>query len=1142
MHSMTVYTRFVLAALLCSVVAIARAQPGVFSVTTASGTGAGSLFSAIQQADAFGNGATINIQSGLGTINVGQLPDITVGMTINGGSGNALSGQNQNRIFFVNAPSQSVQISNLTLANGLAQGGAGGIGGGTGGGGAGLGGAVFINAGAVNFSSVAFANNAVKGGNGGAGGIGGGGGGGGMGFVGGSGGSGGNLLGGGGGGGARSSGGHAGTPTTAGAGGGVNGGAGGPGGPGFGINNGFPGSAPDGGGGGGEIDTSGVVSGVGGTGGNGSDFGGGGGGGSSVNNNANSGGSGGFGAGGGGGADGPGAGNGGNGGFGGGGGGGGGSQFVIENGSSLGGAGGYGGGSGGQGNEGGGGGGAALGAAVFVRGGSVSFTDSSADAGTLTAGSGGVSPLGSFHNGNGGGTAGGALFLMGGNTAVSGFNTQTIAGSIAEYGASSITKSGPGTLVLSAANSYSGGTTISGGELSVASDACLGAASGGLLLNGGLLQVTGTTYSSTTRTITLGSSGGGFDIASPSNTFTVGQALSGNGVLTKEGAGTLALTGANSYSGGTSINSGLLIAAPTAPGATFSGAGTITVNGGAALQLGNVAGQNNVLGSGGTNPPLAINAGGILTTASGTTHNVGVIHFNGGFMIGSATPQAPYADYTLNDTVFADGTGTLATISAAGGVYMRGNISFNVGVANSEMDISAALGDEIGTTGALTKTGSGLLVLSANNTYSGATAVKAGTLRVSQQSLPSSATTVGSNAVLEYVDSGTAFQKATTYTGSGTLRKTGTGTLVFGGQGNVNVNLSAGAVVDVQAGMLVGSSSYQGIWTSNLASLNIAGGATFDTVEGGPTGAMQFDALTGAGSFHGGYFGNAGGLTTVTLGAAGGSGTFSGSLSDDVSAHLAIVKAGSGTQTFSGSNSYMGGTTISGGTLVIAASGSLPAGSAVVNSATFKINAAATAGDISGTGTTSISAGNTLTATSFAQGALAMQLAGAAAAANSKLNVTGALSLAATLTISLGVGFAPAAGNTFDILDWGTLNGTFSSLQLPALAGGLNWNTSQLYVSGALSIGGALGDYNHNGVVDAADYTLWRDTLGSSTSLAADGNGNGSIDAGDYTIWTTNFGNHSGAGASSNSAVPEPTTLSMLLAGILTICCRRRAA
>jgi hypothetical protein len=101
------------------------------------------------------------------------------------------------------------------------------------------------------------------------------------------------------------------------------------------------------------------------------------------------------------------------------------------------------------------------------------------------------------------------------------------------------------------------------------------------------------------------------------------------------------------------------------------------------------------------------------------------------------------------------------------------------------------------------------------------------------------------------------------------------------------------------------------------------------------------------------------------------------------------------------------------------------------------------------------------------------------------------------------------------------------------------WNASELYSNGILSVRLA-GDYNGNGIVDAADYTVWRDSLGQTgTGLAADGNGNGSIDSSDYGVWKANFGDHSGSGASANTAVPEPTTLSMLLAGILTISSRR---
>jgi hypothetical protein len=80
------------------------------------------------------------------------------------------------------------------------------------------------------------------------------------------------------------------------------------------------------------------------------------------------------------------------------------------------------------------------------------------------------------------------------------------------------------------------------------------------------------------------------------------------------------------------------------------------------------------------------------------------------------------------------------------------------------------------------------------------------------------------------------------------------------------------------------------------------------------------------------------------------------------------------------------------------------------------------------------------------------------------------------------------------------------------------------------------GDYSDNGVVDAADYTVWRDSLGSTTSLAADGNRNGAIDSGDYDAWKMQFGQSSaGSGAGAMAAVPEPATLLMFVTGILTL-------
>jgi beta-glucanase (GH16 family) len=85
---------------------------------------------------------------------------------------------------------------------------------------------------------------------------------------------------------------------------------------------------------------------------------------------------------------------------------------------------------------------------------------------------------------------------------------------------------------------------------------------------------------------------------------------------------------------------------------------------------------------------------------------------------------------------------------------------------------------------------------------------------------------------------------------------------------------------------------------------------------------------------------------------------------------------------------------------------------------------------------------------------------------------------------------------------------------------------------------GLLGDYNHDGMVDAADYTVWRDSIGQSgIGLDADGSGNGTIDQSDFDTWQSQFGMTAGggAGAGSTATVPEPATVSLLLAGILVV-------
>jgi hypothetical protein len=104
----------------------------------------------------------------------------------------------------------------------------------------------------------------------------------------------------------------------------------------------------------------------------------------------------------------------------------------------------------------------------------------------------------------------------------------------------------------------------------------------------------------------------------------------------------------------------------------------------------------------------------------------------------------------------------------------------------------------------------------------------------------------------------------------------------------------------------------------------------------------------------------------------------------------------------------------------------------------------------------------------------------------------------------------------FKVTEWGggELGGPFTYLRAPAPAAG--------------------GDYTHNGLVNAADYTVWRDSLGQTVPLgtAADGNVNGLIDSGDYDVWKTGFGDAT-PGAGNSAMVPEPSTLFLALCALL---------
>ncbi|MBR1147277.1 autotransporter domain-containing protein, partial [Bradyrhizobium sp. AUGA SZCCT0431] len=243
-------------------------------------------------------------------------------------------------------------------------------------------------------------------------------------------------------------------------------------------------------------------------------------------------------------------------------------------------------------------------------------------------------------------------------------------------------------------------------------------AAGGLSFNGGTLQVTGTSFTATARTINWGVNGGGFDIVAANNKFILNQSLGAGGALFKLGTGSLVLTAANAYNGGTVIAAGT-------------------------LQLGNGGTTGSILGD-------LRNYGTLALNRSNAVQFDGLISGPGSLQqLGTATTTLTAANIYTGGTTIAAGALQLGNGGTTGSIV--GNVLDNARFVINRSDIFTFAGTISGS-GTFEQLGTGTTVLTNANTYSGGTTIAGGTLRVENNAALGTGAVTTTGSVLDYAD------------------------------------------------------------------------------------------------------------------------------------------------------------------------------------------------------------------------------------------------------------------------------------------------------------------------------------------------------------------------------------------------------
>ncbi|MBJ3720703.1 autotransporter outer membrane beta-barrel domain-containing protein [Salmonella enterica subsp. enterica serovar Corvallis] len=569
-------------------------------------------------------------------------------------------------------------------------------------------------------------------------------------------------------------------------------------------------------------------------------------------------------------------------------------------------------------------------------------------------------------------------------------------------GSGQVVKSGDETLTLSGANSYTGGTTISGGTLVANNVEALGT---GDVTNNATLEL---------------NTGGDFD-----------NAISGSGQVVKSGDKTLTLSGANSYTGGTTISGGTLIAT------NVNALGTGAIDNRASLlldasgqftvtDLTTESGGNTEIGAGSTLQATTLTQKSDSTLTINLNSNTvdPVIHAASQVSLAGTLDITGVGDVLDSDPASTDDLDTFTLIASdktiagdfekltvagmdadlADFITVDGRIddtgkqyelttaltwyadrddavtdahgTFNLTNADGSFAVNTVLEnvdatlDPDSATGwdgtSLIKQGAGTLILNAENTYTGGTTISGGTLVATNVDALGSGD-VTDDATLE-LNTGGTFDNA--ISGSGQVVKSGDDVLTLSGANSY----SGGSLIS--GGTLV-ATNVEALGTgdvTNNAVLELNTGGTFDNAISGSGQVVKSGdetlTLSGANSYTGGTLISGGTLVASNVEALG-----TGDVTDNavlelntggdfdnaISGSGQVVKSGDETLTLSGSNTYTGGTLISGGTLVASNVEALGTGD-VTNDAVLELN---TGGDfdnaISGSGKVEKSGDGTLT-------------------------------------------------------------------------------------------------------------------------------------------------------------------------------------